>query len=93
MTLHDRIMDLPKGLFAGYEYAMGYEAACETAAVMATEADELMAQMAEALAALRHEMMESGNYHADDFGWPEAKAKTEGAIAKYNTYMERNNEQ
>lgn len=39
-------------------------------------------ELYEALIALRHEMMESGNYHAEDFGWPEAKRLVESALAK-----------
>jgi len=36
----------------------------------------------EALVALRHEMIESGNYYAYDFDWPLVKHKVETALAK-----------
>ena len=85
MTLHDRIMDLSKGVFAGPEYSMGYEAACETASEIAKEADELMAEMADVITGL---MGAIGDWER---GMAEECANC--ALAKYNTYKERNNEQ
>jgi hypothetical protein len=38
--------------------------------------------LVEALTLLLHEVAESGNYCANDFGWPEAIIKSEKALAK-----------
>jgi hypothetical protein len=40
--------------------------------------------LVEALTLLLHEVAESGNYCANDFGWPEAIIKSEKALAKAN---------
>lgn len=94
MTLHDRIMRMDVGALSGdNSFHEGVTAAKFKAAQLATEADELMAEMAEALELLRHEVIASGNYSAGDFGWPCATQKTDAALSKYNTYKERNNEQ
>jgi hypothetical protein len=39
-------------------------------------------ELVEALTLLLHEVAESGNYCANDFGWPEAIIKSEKALAK-----------
>lgn len=88
MTLHDRIMakkrDLGEAREEGeYFEALEYNQALNIASQLAKEADELMAEMAAALApyAELEEMEGEG-----------ANVATR-MLAKYNIYMERNNEQ
>jgi hypothetical protein len=79
MTLHDRIIELSKGVFAGGEYSLGYDAACEAAADIATEADKLMAEMAELLLC-----MNRSNCRTMEFGHD-----IDELIDKYSVYKDR----
>ena len=88
MTLHDRIMNLPcpeKHLCVN-ERCGGIV----RAAKMAKEADELMAEMAEALTALMTDCRDrDNNLNAIGGFMPYYKSGYE-ALTKYNTYKERN---
>lgn len=90
MSLHDRIMEevdaFPFNTMSTHvsrshldTYVEGFERAKQQAAQLATEADELMAEMAAALGHFESSIHDDCPAHS--------------ALAKYNTYMERNNEQ
>lgn len=83
MTLHDRIMAIPDRFCCG---ADGYAVASE-AATLTKEADELMAEMAEALVTLlRVDDEWHGSVNSEMAG---ARSKARAMIENYNTYKER----
>ena len=83
MTLHDRIMRMDVGTLSGdNSFHEGVTAAKFKAAMVAQDADELMAEMGNALASI----------DPDDLP-RRIKGLVALAINHYNTYKERNNEQ
>lgn len=87
MTLHDRIMAMtPDSLLTGKERG-GFYRGRSDAAKLATEADELMAEMAQTLEELR-------DYDRNDKSAALSAHKSIlESLHSYNTYKERNNEQ
>jgi len=88
MTLHDRIMavipdDITNG---GEEFYDGFAEASRKAATLAKEADELMAEMAEALGTLlRVDDEWHGSVNSEMAG---ARSRARAMIENYNTYKE-----
>lgn len=96
MSLHTLIMrlspdpyieTLPDNIRVAYKN--GYNAARFSAYEICLEAETIMTAMNEALEDLRQEVIESGNWGAEDFGWPAANKKTDEVTRRYKRFKER----